>query len=143
MSNYTTHAARIAAARAIGAAERKTDEIVPLIVADLPDGFDASKRGAVAEAVAVWITGEADAAARPRQRTGGKGEQTTTDYGRGVDTLTRAVKRALKDTDTAPVEAVLRATLSGEGGGTVTVDMSTPLGQALLALIKGDAALAA
>lgn len=97
MTNTTASAARIATARAIGAGIRKTDTTVAEIVADVPAGFDAAARGAVASFVSTWINGDADA---PAQKIGPKGDQTTTDYGRGFDTLVRGVKRALADSPT-------------------------------------------
>jgi hypothetical protein len=85
--------ARIALVRAVGAGIRKTDIAVTEIVESLPDGFDHTARGAVAGVVHQWANGDATP---PPVKTGPKGNQTTTDYGRGHDTITAAVKRALK-----------------------------------------------
>lgn len=96
MSDYTNITARADAVTTIGKGERLTETLVPLIVATLPEDFDVKARGAVAKAVVAW----ADPDGKRQQKTGKAGEQVTTDFGRGVDTLTRAVKRALKDETT-------------------------------------------
>jgi hypothetical protein len=115
----------------IGAGERLAVSATSDIVAALPEGFDPSARGAVAEAVHAWACGEA---VRPPVKVGKVGEQRATDYGRGVDALVKSVKRALSAD--APKEITLRATLSGEGGGSVTVPTSHPLYGAIVAMIR-------
>lgn len=125
MSNINT-------VKRIGAGIRLTEAAVPAILASLPKNFDPEKRGAIAEAVHAWACGSE---ARPAVKTGPKGDQKTTDYGRGHDTLVKAVKRAL--TADVEKEVTLRVTLSGEGGGSVTVATDSPLYPVLLALF-GD-----
>jgi hypothetical protein len=124
MSNLST-------VKRIGTGVRLTEEAVPEILASLPEGFDPSARGAVAEAVHSWACGDEE---RPAVKVGPKGSQRATDYGRGVDTLVAAVKRALSGDTDKPV--VLRATLSGEGGGSVTIPNDHALYAALVDLIR-------
>lgn len=119
----------------IGAGVRLTKTAAPAIVATLPEGFDASKRGAVADAVHAWAVGGAE---RPPVKTGAKGNQRATDYGRGVDTLTAAVKRLLVADDSKPV--TLRATLSGEGGGSTVIQPEHPLYAAVVEMIQNSGA---
>lgn len=127
----STTSANLATVRKIGAGVRLTETAVPEIVATLPEGFDPKARGAVANAVHQWACGDAE---RPAVKTGPKGDQTATDYGRGVDALVKAVKRALSDGDDKPV--TLRATLSGEGGGSTTIPTDHPLYSAIVDLIR-------
>lgn len=119
--------------KTIGKGIRKTEEAVAAVVATLPEGFDPAARGAVAEAVKTWACPDGNV---PKQKTGPAGNQTATDFGRGFDTLVAAVKRALKEDGPKPV--VLRATLSGEGGGSVTIPTDSPLYAQIVAMIKGD-----
>lgn len=145
MSNTTTTAAaNLQTVKAIGRGIRLTEQAVPQIVAMLPADFDPKARGAVAEIVHVWACGDRPADQRPAVKTGPKGEQTTTDYGRGHDTLVKAVKRALSEDKPKPIR--MAVTLSGEGApatGTVTIDPSDPLFAVLVARIAGDDAAAA
>jgi hypothetical protein len=129
MNNITT-------VKNIGRGVRLTETAVTEIIASLSETFDHKERGAVAEAVHVWACGDGE---RPAVKTGKKGAQVTTDYGTGHDTLVRAVKRALSVGGDKPV--ALRATLSGEGGGSVTInrDDNPDLYDALVAMITGDA----
>jgi hypothetical protein len=69
-------------------------------------------------------------------KTGAKGNQRATDYGRGVDALVKAVKRLLTDDEDKPV--TLRATLSGEGGGSVTIPADHALYTALVEMITAQ-----
>lgn len=128
MSNNT--AANVATVKKIGVGVRLTETAVPAILDSLPEGFDPKARGAVAEAVHAWACGDGD---RPAVKTGPKGNQKTTDYGRGHDTLVAAVKRALSSAVEKPV--TLRAVLSGEGGGSVTIPADHPLYGALVEMI--------
>lgn len=128
-----TTPANVAIVRTIGKGERMTAVAVPEIIATLPEGFDPKVRGAVADAVHAWACGDAP---RPAVTTGGKGEQTPTDYGQGHATLVKAVKRALATPSNTGT--VLRASLSGEGGGSVTIPEDSPLYAALVALIRGE-----
>lgn len=119
----------------IGAGIRLTDTAVPQIIASLPDGFDVKARGALANAVHAWACGDAE---RPAVKTGPKGNQKITDYGRGVDTLVTAVKRALSADAPKPVR--LAVTLSGTGvdGGSFVVPTDHPMYDAIRALIGSD-----
>lgn len=119
----------------IGRGVRLSETAVPAILATLPEDFDPKARGAVAEAVHAWACGDSP---RPAVKRGPKGEQETTDYGRGHDTLVAAVKRALKDDGPKPV--VLRATLSGEGGGSVTIPADHALYAVIVEMIRGEQA---
>jgi hypothetical protein len=121
----------VSTVRAIGKGIRVTDTAVAEIVATLPADFDVKARGAVAAAVHAWACGDD---VIPAQRTGGKGGPRT-DYGIGADALVSAVKRALSTKSDA---VVLRATLSGEGGGSVTIPTDHPLYAALVKLIAGE-----
>lgn len=137
MSVFATTAARTSAVKSVGAAERKSAEIVADIVAGLPETFDPKARGAVAEVVHIWAAGSVEDA--PAVRRGKSGEQVTTDYGRGHETIVKAVKRALAKQDETPKARVLRVVLSGEGGGSAVVAEDHPLYAALVALVTGGA----
>lgn len=132
-NNTTT--SNVQTVRDIGAAEAKIERLTSVsaaaIVATLPEGFDAAKRGAITGAVHTWACGEAD---RPAVATGPKGEQTRTNYGRGVDALSKAVK-ALVTPDATPEVGVIRVSLSGEGGATVTLRKGDKAYDAALAMI--------
>lgn len=134
MSDLTS--TRIANVRTIGKGERLTADVAAEIVAAMPETYDWTKRGAVPAAIHAYST-DNGAVETPKQMSGPEGQQVPTDYGRGVDRLRKAVAALLKESDDTPKEPVLRATLSGEGGGTVTVEMDSDLGRALIALIKG------
>ena len=129
MSNH------ISIVKSIGAGVRKTEQAVPEILASVPDEYNWQARGAVPQAVMAWAV--SDGAEAPAQKTGPKGNQTVTDFGRGVNTLSKAVSRALKSDEPKPV--TLRATLSGEGGGSTVIPADHPLYAAIVALIgKSD-----
>lgn len=139
MSNTASNQ-NLSAVRAIGAGIRHTEESVPSIVASLPDGFDYKKAGAVTGAIHAWAVGcqcpsgrgkVCQCGNRPSIKVGGK----STDYGRGVDTLTSAVKSALA----APaVKPALRLAVNLSGtevtGGTVVVASDHPMFESLMAL---------
>lgn len=146
--NATTTATRIAAVRSIGAAEMKCASIAAEIVASVPDAFDWTGHGVIASQVHLWATGTDDKSERPAQRKQVKrvdpetgAEVTvneTTNYGRGVNSIVAAIKRALpKAEDDTPAERVLRVSLSGEGGGTVVVSEDHALYASLVAMITG------
>lgn len=74
---------------------------------------------------------------RPAQR----GENRVDNYATGVNTLAksvRAILRAESDADDAPKTPVLRVSLSGDGGSSAIVDMSSELGVAILAYLEGS-----
>lgn len=137
MSVFATTAARTSAVKSVGAAERKSAEIVADIVAGLPETFDYKARGAVAEIVHVWAAGSVEAA--PAVRRGKAGEQVTTDYGRGHETIVKAVKRALSKSDDTPKPRTLTVSLSGDGGGSTKVAEDHPFYAALSLMATGDA----
>lgn len=135
MTTFATTTARTSAVKSVGAAERKSSEIVAAIIAGLPETFDYKARGAVAELVHVWAAGSVEDA--PAVRKGKAGEQVVTDYGRGHETIVKAVKRALAKEDDTPKTRTLRVVLSGEGGGSTTIPEDHPLYAALVALVTG------
>ena len=72
---------------------------------------------------------------------GPAGQQKTTTNGRRIETLARWITRnadKADDDDDKPV--VLRVSLSGQGGGTVTVPNDHPMYAELVALVTGEAA---
>lgn len=115
----------------IGSGIRLTETATAEIVATLPEGFDHTARGAVSGAVIAWACGSEEV---PPQKIGPKGNQRATDFGRGVDALVKSVKRALSGDTDKPI--VLRATLSGEGGGSTVIPTDSPLYAALVAMIR-------
>lgn len=119
----------------IGAGERLSAAAAAEIVASLPDGFDRKVRGAVTDAVHSWACGDAE---RPPVKLGKVGEQRATDYGRGIDNLTKKVNALLSAADETPKPTVMRVTLSGEVSGSAVVPADSPLYAALLALIAGE-----
>lgn len=114
-TNLSTSTARVDAIRTIGKGATTTADAVAAILPTVPAGFDVKARGAVAGLVHLWAAGGDADAPRPAVTTGGKGEQVPTLYGTGVDTLTRAVKRALlaasEDDAPAVVNLLTRAGL--------------------------------
>jgi hypothetical protein len=138
MSDYTNLTVRADAVATIGKGERLTETIVPLIVASLPENFDAAARGAVSKAVVAW----ADPEGRKRQKTGKAGEQVTTDFGRGVDTLTRAVKAALKGEapETDWLRLVRQAAENAANKGHATEDAIMSAVREALAAVAGEEA---
>ena len=147
MTTTTPTPTPIAAVRSIGAAEAKASSIAAEIVGSVPDAFDWTGRGVIAEQVHLWATGTDDKSERPAQRRqvkGADGEPVneTTNYGRGVNSIVNAVRTILKrdkSDDDTPAERVLRVSLSGDGGGTVVVPEDDALYAALVALVTGAA----
>lgn len=92
----TDYAARIAAARAIGKGEDLLETVAPEIVATVPEGFDWKARGAVAGLVHDFLCGDLP---RPLVKQGPVGEQVTTHYGKGHESLTGRVKTLLGKRD--------------------------------------------
>lgn len=121
----------VAVVRAIGAGERKLGESADAIAATAPEGFDVSKRGAVADLVFAWLGVDKDSA--PKQMDANKNK---TDFGRGFGSLVSAVKSRLKDD--GETTTVLRVTLSGEGGGSTTIPTDHALYAELVSLIVGE-----
>lgn len=119
----------------IGAAEVRADKAAEYVVSVTSDTYDWSARGAVPAAIRAALGVDKDN--EPRQKTGPKGDQKTTNYGRGFDTLSKRVTALVKG-DTGEKPVVLRASLSGEGGGSVTIPADHPMYEALVALITGD-----
>lgn len=115
---------RIRAVESVGrrheSLEADTSAIVAQIIADLPDTFDPSVYGAVAGAVHDWATDGAAKADRPAVKSGPKGSQKDTLYGVGHNRVAKALAKALKGEST-PEPGVIRISLSGEGGETITI----------------------
>ena len=115
---------------AIGKGTRLTAEVAAEIVASVPAEYDWSARGAVPKAIDAFV---AETGAVPVKQRGGKGEQTLTDYGRGCDTLRKAVAALVKGD--APKATRLAVTMSGDDApvtGTATTDPESDLGRALI-----------
>lgn len=130
-NDSTTLAANLASVRAIGKGARVSEVATAAIVATAPEGFDFKARGAVTGLIHAWACGEGE---RPAVATGGKGEQTPTDYGRGVDALRQTVRRAFAAMVETPDETpVMRVSLKGAGSAVVPVD--SPAYAILLALL--------
>lgn len=115
------YTSRIAAARTIGAGEVKAESIAGEIFVDLPTSFDHTARGAITGAIHAYLTGTDDKGSWPAVATGPKGEQVRTNYGRGVDAIGRQLRKLFAGSD-EPKPAVMRVSLSGEGGGSVVID---------------------
>lgn len=116
----------------IGAGERLTESATESIVASLPEGFDPKARGAVTGAVHAWA-GFPEGTERPAVKRGAAGNQKSTDYGRGVDRLTKSVQRALATESTD--EPVMRVNMKGLGSAVVPADH--PAYALLFALLGG------
>ena len=126
---------RAAQVTLIGKGTRLTSEVAADIVANTPAEYDWTARGAVPKAIDAYVAGTGTV---PVKQRGGKGEQTLTDYGRGCDTLRKAVAALVKDN--GPKTPTLRVTLSGEGGGSSVVPMDSDLGKAILAFLADQSA---
>lgn len=127
--------------RVIGKGERLTDETAAAIVASVADGYDWKARGAVPAAILAWACPNGDA---PRQKTGPVGDQTPTDFGRGVDRLRKAVAALVKEDKPKPVK--MQVTLSGDDApitGTVTIPQDSDLFATLVAMIAEQSETAA
>jgi len=86
------------------------------IVDAAPEGFDWTARGAVPARVILahgWDTA-------PKQKTGPKGAQKETPEGVSIRVLSDAVRAIVKQSKDAE-PGVIRLSLSGEGGATVTL----------------------
>lgn len=117
--NTNTRAARVSL---IGKGERLTSEVAAAIVAFVGESYVWTERGAVPAAIDAYVSADGEAPAKSK---GPKGEQRLTDYGRGCDRLRKAVAALVKgEPDAKP--AVLRVSLSGEGGGTAVVPADAP-----------------
>lgn len=131
MSYTSVSTVSVANVKVVGKGDRYGDDLAAAIVATMPDDFDWTARGACTAAIlaACGVTKES----APKQKEGPKGEQTLTDWGRGIDSITKKIKALLKSDEAKP--AVLRVTLSGEGGGSTTIPTDHPLYADLVALI--------
>jgi hypothetical protein len=79
-------------------------------------------------------------AAYPGVKPASRAERGSREYRAHVfaSAVRNGLNRALKSDDDTPKPAVLRVTLSGEGGGTMVVERDHPLFLGLVALIKGE-----
>jgi hypothetical protein len=126
---------RIAIVKSIGAAEVKTEKAAAEIVASVPAEYDWKARGAVPQAIIAWCGGSDE----PQKR-GPKGDQVTTNFGKGVDRLRQAVSKLVKEDRPKPIR--LAVTMSGEGApttGTVTIDPTDPLYAVLVGRLMDSA----
>jgi hypothetical protein len=73
---------------------------------------------------------------KPVQKSDGK----RTKFGNAVQAAGFGLRAALPETEQAPKPIVLRASLSGEGGGSTVIEPSHPLYAAVCAMIRGTAA---
>lgn len=64
-----------------------------------------------------------------------KKDGTRTRFGNAVQAAGNGLRAALGKGEDEPKDAALRVTLSGEGGGSATVDMDSDLGKAILAFL--------
>jgi hypothetical protein len=108
----------VSTVRAIGTGENKKQDTAVAVVSAMPVEYDWTARGAVAAAIRTACG--IDKASEPAQKTGPKGEQAETAYGVGFRVLSDAV-RALVKVQAAPEAGVIRVSLSGEGGSTLTL----------------------
>lgn len=129
MSNHLS----VESVRTAGKGVRYAEAIAADVVAATSETYDWTARGAVPAAILAALGLTKDTA--PKQREGKAGEQTATDFGRGMDAVAAQVRKLIKSDDPKPV--TLRATLSGEGGGSVTIPTDHPLYDALVAMITG------
>lgn len=120
--------------KSIGAALRKTETAVPEIIASVPAEYDWTARGAVTAAIHAWAVPAGEEI--PAVKIGAKGAQRATDYGRGVDSLAKAVRSALAGDDDKP--AVLRVSLKGAGSAVVPDDAPEAVRAYLLNLLSGE-----
>lgn len=124
----------------IGAAEVSTGVHAQSVIDLVGDTYDWTAKSAVATAVAAYVAAHGE----PGQRTvvvtdeNGEKKQRATNYGRGFDRVRKAVTALLAAQDDTPKSVVLRVSLSGEGGGTVTIDPEHEFYASLVALVKGE-----
>lgn len=132
--NITTE--RVEVVRSIGAHEAAAERGVASVANAVREahGDTFAKRADAVAAVLAWIG--IDAADAPAQRgpKGEDGKRPATNFGRGLDSVVRNLMRG----SDAPTAVVLRASLSGEGGGSVTIPTDHALYSQIVALIKGE-----
>ena len=127
--------ATVANVTVAGKGARYAEGVATAVIAATSTEYDWTARGAIPAAIlaACGVTRET----APAQKVGPKGEQRSTDWGRGIDAVAKQVKAQLSS-DAAPKPATLRASLSGEGGCTVVIDMTSELGRAILAYMEAS-----
>ena len=127
--------ATVANVTVAGKGARYAEGVATAVIAATSTEYDWTARGAIPAAIlaACGVTKET----APAQKVGPKGDQRSTDWGRGIDAVAKQVKAQLSS-DAAPKPATLRATLSGEGGCTVVIDMTSELGRAILAHMEAS-----
>lgn len=133
------YAARLADANSVG---RATDRLAAryavhaaAIVANVPESYDWTARGAVPQAVHLFVSGHLKGSEVPAQK---KADLTPTPYGTYVDGVKSHIK-ALVDAP-APVDEsapAMRVALKGVGSAVVPADH--PAYPLLLALLGADA----
>lgn len=148
MPTFATPAARLSAVKRIGVGIRLTETATVEIVASLPEGFDPKVTGAVTAAIHFWATGCECPSGRGKVCQCGKREavkrgKETTDYGRGVDTLSQSVRTALKAKDGATPDYLALVRQAAETARTKGEVSPDAIVKAVLAwsedLLKNDA----
>lgn len=134
MSDSTIAVLTLAHVKRVGTDDNFRSARAQSVVDAAPEGFDWTARGAVPAAIlsAMGLSEHPEP-----QKVGPKGAQKETVYGIGFRVLADAVRKIVKD-DGAPKPAVLRVTMSGEGGGSTIVPVDHPLYAALVDLLASE-----
>lgn len=109
------------------------------VVASVPEGYDWTARGAVSASILAALGIEKSEA--PAQKRGPKGAQTETTFGVGFRVLSDAIRSLVKESKVAE-PGVIRLSLSGTGGATVTLRVGDAGYDVALAMIEAAAAAA-
>lgn len=120
--------------RAIGSAEGRKTKLAAQVVSSMPTEYDWSARGAIAEAIRTAGGWTKDTC--PARKMGGKADARATVFGVGFQALEDAVRALVKKTsDTVP--GIIHMSLSGEGGGSVTLKPGDAGYEAAVLLLSG------
>lgn len=119
MSNVTTTPVLTASVvTAIGRAEGRKQTTAADVILAMPAEYDWTARGAIA--AAIRTAGGWTVESCPARKTGPKGDQKVTVFGVGFQSLEDSIRTLVK-APSAPEPGVIRISLSGEGGATVTL----------------------